>query len=311
MKCPICLAKELFLLYNEKEKFTNEDAIEFELDIKQCKNCGFVFLASAYTNEYEKIINTVYKNFTKSNNFPFPNKSIENIKTIDMISNHIQNTLNTNILEIGSNRGDLLFLIKEKFNNVNILGLEPTKYNEVYIPTINSFFNKELFSNKFKFIIMQHVLEHIPYPKNIVDSIYELLEDNGITYIEVPSLKYSLENNVEDYMLEHVSYFTKNSLLSLFDKFKVLEIHEKPFLRIVFQKLDSTIKSEANSVEFLQPKFNKFLDNKINIINSVKETIINSNKEIVFFGTSFYFRKIFNDIKKVIEIKNGYFIDDI
>jgi SAM-dependent methyltransferase len=309
MKCPICSYDYSKLLYSEKERFTNKDAVEFQLDINQCENCGFVFLSSAYSNQYEAIIEIIYKNFDKSNNFPFPNRSVENLKTIDILSKYFTNDPGINILEIGSNRGDLLFLIKERFFNINILGIEPTKYEKVYVPTINSFFKKELFGNRFKFILMQHVLEHILYPQNIIQDIYDLLEDEGMLYLEVPSLQYSLDNCVEDYMLEHVSYFTQESLLSLFNKFEVLEIHKSPFLRVIFKKSFCSSLKKLKYIP-LKSKFDRFIEKKKNIIYELQNIVNTTNKDLVFFGTSFYFRKVFTDINRVFEIKNAYFIDD-
>jgi len=308
MKCPLCLHDKSTLLYNSTETFTNKDSLEFKLELECCESCNFVFLSSAYSDKYADLINIVYKNFDKSYIFPFPNKNNENIQAIEMISKYIKS--NENILEIGSNRGDLLYLLKEKFHKVNILGIEPTENQKVYVPTIKNFFTKKIFSSKFDVIILQHVLEHITNPNNIVEDIYNILEDDAIVYIEVPSLEYSLNHCIEDFMLEHVSYFSKQTLISLFSNFEVLEIEEEPFLRIIFKK--SKIKQNITKDKSLDlnKKFKYFNNNRQKLIHNIKDFIKIDNKKIVFFGTSFYFRKIYLDLSSTLLIENAYFMDD-
>ena len=307
MTCPICSCGNSKILYEAKEQFTNKGALELILCLEVCENCGFVFLSNAYTKEYQELIKRVYENFDKSNVFKFPNRSVENKNALSMIGEYLN--LNMNILEIGSNRGDLLYLIKEEFKTVNILGIEPTQNQKVYVPTIKGFFDKNLFSNKFDFIIMQHVLEHIVNPKNVVDDIYHTLNENGVVYIEVPSLEYALENNIEDFMLEHVSYFTNNSLLALFKNFEVLAINEEPFLRVIFRKSNQISATKKDDYRLLQNKFMNFHQDKTKILQEIKQ-FIDEGKEIVFFGVSFYFKKIYTDISKICDIRKSYFIDD-
>jgi len=215
----------------------------------------------------------------------------------------------SNILEIGSNRGDMLHLLKEKLPNINILGIEPTSNQEAKVPTIRGFFNEDLFSNKFDFIYMQHVLEHIPSPQNIVKSLHSLLKDDGYLYIEVPSLEYSLDNSVEDFMLEHVSYFSKETLLTLFSKFELLKIEEKPFLRTVFKKSkkESTynISSEAYKQWFLS-----FKEQKQKVLDEISTIDTKIHNRVVFFGVSFYFRKLFKEISPFTKDCEFLFMDD-
>lgn len=311
MECPLCDSPQTEIVYTGSGITYQKEGSSIELVISMCNCCGFVFQESAYSESYNKIILNEYLNYNKNEFFVFPNRSEENLIAIEIILRYLQSQKNVNVLEIGSNRGDLLYMIKQEIPNVNILGVEPTSYKNIKVPTVNSFFRKELFLNKFDFIVMQHVFEHIKYPKIFVDDIKNIISDSGILYIEVPNIEISLKYCVEDFTLDHVSYFNFQSLERVLKGFKILEYYTEPFLRIIAQK-DEECKNgvkKLESVQSFKQMFSVLYTNKRNLIKKIVE-FSQANRKIIFYGVGYYFRILYKEISEFIDKKNCYFMDD-
>ncbi len=211
--CPLCNARESEVVYEDENNYLFNVDIVLHLTISICKRCGFVFQSSAYNEQYDRLISECYEHYDKNTIFPFPNKSLENIRTMQMILEHVPNESHFNILEIGSNRGDMLYMIKTERPFVNILGIDPVRYDCISeVPTIRKYYEKNMFSNKFDMIILQHVLEHIKYPRKFIENISHVLSEDGVIYIEVPSLRNILHYSVDDFTGDHVSYFDIDTL---------------------------------------------------------------------------------------------------
>jgi len=310
MKCPVCNRYDIKKIYEHKHLFFANHETPFDLVISLCDACHFLFQSSAYSKKYDKIISEVYSNFYKSENFIFPNRTEDNQKALEIIISNFPSDV-INILEIGSNRGDLLYMIKEKKAHVNILGIEPTKFYDLKVPTVNSFFKKELFSNKFDVIILQHVLEHIKNPKEIIKDIRELLNEDGILYVEVPNLIKILEFCIEDFSLEHVNYFTLFSLKNVIENFGLVQYDLDLSLRSIWKK-----NYETNETDFfnkdqydLISKIDNFINKKKEITNQIK-TFAHDGKKIVFYGISYYFRVLFKSLEYCFDRDNCFYYDD-
>jgi len=310
MKCPLCNNINTENVFFEANYFfaTGKKVLDFSLEL--CRDCNFLFQSSAYSEEYNSIIATIYKGFYKNEKFKFPNRSDENLHALEMIVSNFFQTQNANILEIGSNRGDLLYLLQEKMPNTNVLGVEPTKFNNLIVPTISGFFSKDLFSNKFDVIVMQHVLEHIKDPKNMVDDIFDLLNVDGLLYIEVPYINKSLENGIEDFSLEHINYFNMFSLSKLLNKFEIVDHNRENFLRIIAKK-----SLEKKTVNYFDDNYDiksgmqKLINKKKEISNEIEQYSKNG-KTIVFYGVSYYYLILYKELYNVIDIKNTCYFDD-
>ena len=62
-------------------------------------------------------------------------------------------------------------------------------------------------------IIMRQVLEHVKDPKMFLKHSFNMLNDNGIAYIEVPNISYTLEKKQGfDLCFEHLQYFSLENL---------------------------------------------------------------------------------------------------
>ncbi len=91
-----------------------------DIEVSLCKTCNFVFQSSAYTKQYDEDIKELYGSYKISDVYDFPNRNYHNVKALSFLEDIIENNINYNVLEIGSNRGDFLYLLKEKFPKINI-----------------------------------------------------------------------------------------------------------------------------------------------------------------------------------------------
>ena len=105
-----------------------------------------------------------------------------------------------NVLEVGCSAGGTLSVFKDK--GCEVLGLDfDDEYLEVArqngVAVINGSLDKLNEDNKYDVIILSHVLEHIVSPIDFLKSIRERLQENGVLYIEVPTLNYVYEGGDE------------------------------------------------------------------------------------------------------------------
>lgn len=188
MKCNLC---------NEESDFKtiSKQIREGEGLILECNNCHHIFQALEMNlDELEEYYNDIY---TATNSLSIEEIEVEEhfnerIKTLDNMLKHIKPILNKNmkVLDIGSGAGALLYSIKD-----DVKFLYATELNKSYVQFMNEkgisaqygFFEKLDFDTKFDLIVSINALDHMPYPMDILEKIYQSLEDNGKIYLELPN----------------------------------------------------------------------------------------------------------------------------
>lgn len=114
------------------------------------------------------------------------------------------------IVDVGCGKGGFVELLRGKgFNSIG--------YDNAYQGN-SPYIRKSFFSvdshEKGEFLILRHVLEHIPSPWKFLEGIAEANNHQGLLYIEVPDLEWILENRAYfDIFHEHVNYFRKDDFL--------------------------------------------------------------------------------------------------
>lgn len=311
MKCPLCDHLETKKVYKNSKTYFQFNDVPFDLEIELCKNCGFLFQSSAYVNpDYDKLIQEAYNSYKKPESYPFPNRKQDNLIALNIITSNLPTSKIINVLEVGSNRGDLLYLIKESIPHVNVLGIESTSFKELAIPTICHPFDKNIFSNKFDVIVIQHVLEHIKNPKVILKDIRELLTENGILYIEVPNLETALKYNLEDFVPEHVSYFDKNSLRNILVGYEIDLIDLSSHIRILAKKAMIVGNKRICTPEYdISESLLVFANNKNKFLKEICN-IVENGKKVVFYGTSYYYRQLYKELSQLLRKARFYYFDD-
>jgi SAM-dependent methyltransferase len=181
----------------------------------RCKDCGFLFNASF--NPKNTKYSSKYDNSQEHSPY-----FLGYLKKIAERLTKKYNLKNKSVVEVGCGKGYFLKLLYDYGVN-DIRGFDPSYIN--FNPLIDKLVVKEYFNiknikRKVDFIICRHVLEHVPDPREFISSIAKCLKDDGIMYFEFPSLEWIIKNKVFfDFFYEHCNYFTKSSIIALFDQF--------------------------------------------------------------------------------------------
>lgn len=130
------------------------------------------------------------------------------------------------ILEIGSSTGLMLSLFKQE--GWQVLGIEISKASAQFakqrgIETLTQPFEKIDFKGeKFDAVIINHTLEHLENPVEVIEKIYQILSIGGIVLIDVPNFgSFSAQLLKTNWPLllpnEHLWHFTAKSLSNILD----------------------------------------------------------------------------------------------
>ncbi|EAL7973730.1 class I SAM-dependent methyltransferase, partial [Campylobacter jejuni] len=192
---------------------------DMDIEIVQCWNCGYVYnklfdnekMKQAYFDgEYitPKVISEVM-----SANIIFLKNKIKKYAGDDKV-----------FLEIAPGACDLLLALLKDFKFAYSVDPSFTPdlllSNYENISHIRNFFSyqvvKEKINHKINFVILRHLIEHIHNPREFLEDVVKLLEDNGVIYIETPNLL-NIINSKRFYEIrhEHCAYYQENTLINI------------------------------------------------------------------------------------------------
>ena len=214
------------------------------------------------------------------------------------------------VVDIGSNDGVFLKPLIEK--GIKAIGVEPAqnlseKANSENLKTINSYFNKEIVKliikedGKADIVTAFNVFAHSDYLKDIAESSFELLKDDGVFIIEVQSLGAMIDEMLFDNVYhEHVNYWSVTNLIKFFKElslnvndFEKVDTHGGS-LRVYISRSKEISASVLEQVEYEKTlglesidtfyDFSKKLHNqKTKIYEKIKKEK-ESGKKILFYG---------------------------
>lgn len=222
INCPVCsyLNKESILTINNlplgnlgltKSADKSLSAISSDMQITVCSKCSHVYNNSAVN------LNKLYVNSENTTWY----ESVNWLKYCIEISENIINKYkirSKSVLEIGSGSGAFL----KSFSNLNkCTAYDPTASkdsdNYLNVDLIKGLFDFDNDRKSFKYdvIIMRHVVEHLINAEKNLSSLIRngVIDKNGLLILEVPNAEKTLsEAKLTDFVHEHISYFTKESL---------------------------------------------------------------------------------------------------
>lgn len=234
--CPICCNEVCEVLHNQRFKLPKDKQfLPKTYDVVACLKCGFVY---ADTEASQQDYNRYYVEFSKYEaniNAPGSGTTRWDAQRLKRTADDINMFLpdkNAAILDIGSGKGGLLAALKNK-NYYNLTALDPCvecvlyineKYgiqaiaDEVFSLNLNLNDNNSL-REKFDFIILSHVIEHLCDLQVMIKNIFLLVKKGGVVYVEVPDASRYSDYYISPYHyfdIEHINHFDEHSLQNLF-----------------------------------------------------------------------------------------------
>lgn len=85
---------------------------------------------------------------------------------------------------------------------------------------------KDAYDNNYDLVVCSNVLEHVPYPSNLLEEIVPCLKKDTILYIEVPYENIMINDDESRYLMkkhwhEHINFFSEKSLELLLNNFNL------------------------------------------------------------------------------------------
>ena len=174
-----------------KDRPDFEFGITYKLDYYKCgnKECGHVFSSP---NPDISTISSFYKEYTTHDspkNRNLIEKIIYSIRKISVIKFTNDFSKDATILDYGCGNGYYSFLLSElSFNNILAFDFDENTRKPFEHSSIKFITNElEISSKKYDIILLNHVIEHIVNPKELLQKLYLLLNDGGIIYLRTPN----------------------------------------------------------------------------------------------------------------------------
>ncbi|MCF6157345.1 MAG: methyltransferase domain-containing protein [wastewater metagenome] len=228
-KCPVCSSSSFSSFYTIshmpthvgilwKDKNEALSCPRGDIELACCSDCGFISNIAfdpsmmEYTREYDNSLyfSKCYRDYTKS-------------IAERLIKGH--QLYKKRIIEIGSGKGDFLYLLCEMGNNYGV-GFDPSGDENLYqqksadrMTLVKDYFSKKYSHYYGDFICSRNVFEHVPDPLGFLKMLRAAVhgKHNTVFYFEVPNISLILKDlSVWDIIYEHCSYFGLTSLEKVF-----------------------------------------------------------------------------------------------
>ncbi|RJQ47246.1 MAG: methyltransferase domain-containing protein [Nitrospiraceae bacterium] len=215
-KCPFC--------DNESDLYTRTNRYEIYRDVVRCRVCDLIYLSPIVRGkEHERLYSENYRKLYECPNIPdekFHNVRMPaSLSRMDLIKEHVIDSGNASLLDIGCGGGTFLSLLRRNgFNNIRGAEIEPNyaKYVrenegiEVFPGTLEMIPR----TPQYDVVTMWHVLEHVSDLSASLSVVRKLIKDNGWFFVEVPAINNieSLPKDEVTFQIAHNFYFTPKTL---------------------------------------------------------------------------------------------------
>jgi len=193
----------------------------------QCSNCGHLFLDIRF-NDYE--MNALYDKYREDEyvklrqeyepGYIQRNEALNTAITyLEKVESFLLNyvTLPVSVLDYGGDTG-INTPFKKNTNRFHIYDVS----NKSVIKEAKKVDINEAINTEYNLIVCSNVLEHIPYPAEIMLNIINIMNKETVLYIEVPyEIIIQKDSSRKDiykdkkHWHEHINFYTKNSLKQL------------------------------------------------------------------------------------------------
>jgi SAM-dependent methyltransferase len=195
-----------------------------------CDSCRHVFVDGYFDDATLRVIFSHTQENQKVG-FQIEQQRVVSSKIIEKV---IQYKTEGCWLDVGFGNGSLLFTALEYgFKPVGV-DLRTDSVKAMQALGIESYCEKVQnlkFSQKFSVISMMDVLEHVPYPKELLEAVEKNLEDGGVIVISMPNIESAVwkilnQEGKNPYWgeLEHYHNFGRSRLYSLLEEFSIYPV---------------------------------------------------------------------------------------
>jgi len=235
MSCFLCRGRKL-------KTVSNKDAKSGDfLNVSFCHSCGMVQqdpipteeeLKAYYSTEYRKDYKNTYTPKLK-HIFRAGNNALDRIKFLKTV------VKGGRLLDVGAGGGEFTWVSGEMGFDSD--GIEPnvgySSYaREEYGINIQTGELDDV-DGSYEVITMFHVMEHMPDPVKTFKKLWELLNDDGHLFIEVPNIETKDASPHNIYFKAHIHYFSEATLISAASQyFDVVVTDNSSNLRVLFKR---------------------------------------------------------------------------
>lgn len=230
--CPLCAR-----LNTSNQKIFHRDfsgmgeLVPFlKYDVYVCEHCGLVYAGNI---EESMPLDKYYASISKYERPGWSEQTIvsdQDTQAAKLIAKcALGGSIRNTVLDVGCGAGGMLHELKNLGYN-DVYGLEPSEKNalsaniqygvKVYTGNLGGKI-PELCEKNFNVVAMKGVLEHLLDLKESIGYMIDYLLPSGKIFIEVPDIDlFSSHSNLyQEFSVEHVNFFSKNSLTELFRTF--------------------------------------------------------------------------------------------
>jgi hypothetical protein len=197
------------------------EAPRFNNSIAICISCGLVQQANDDSKGF--LIDKVYQNYQPT--YSMSSKVRIYLESfLDKAVSKSQIALKDKVIEIGSNDGGFLEILKKR--GYGPVGFDPSARSDNRSDgseiIVKDFFGVEAakkYVSEFgpvKLVTSRHTLEHVFDPIDFLNGLEIVLDKDGIAVIEVPYLsKQMMNNQFQSMTYQHITFFTVRSMRNL------------------------------------------------------------------------------------------------
>lgn len=193
--CPLCKSKNYDMLFHGKDFLFSQ----IEFSVVRCSSCGLLFTNPRVRED--KIPHYYFPDYS-------PYKEMHQSGVINKVKDmfrpywgninweilKVLRSFNVRtVLEIGPGNGSLLFFLKEHGYGVTGVEIDSSCVERIRERGIPCYLGdltekmKEIGPKRFDAVVMCQVFEHLYHPKETLKNIYNLLNEQGVIYLDLPN----------------------------------------------------------------------------------------------------------------------------
>ena len=245
MSCILCQGND-FKLISEKDSKSKG-----ELIICVCNACSMVsqnpipteeqveqYYATEYRQDYKQVFEPKLKHVYRAGNLA--------LYRLGFLTKN--NVASGKMLDVGAGGGEFTYVSSQL--GFDSAGIEPnigySNYaRDQYQANVKTGQLADV-DGKFDVITMFHVMEHIPDPVKTFKKLYDLLNEDGSLFIEVPNIESFSQSPTNTFFKAHIHYFSAITLIACASKYFVsVDLdNSNNNIRILFNRRPSIIELE-------------------------------------------------------------------